>query len=300
MITNKHLFYCLGLIMKLFLYTLFSIIVFSIHPVNSEAISIESKSSLKTVNPACKAMYNAVDKGEIDLVKNIVGKLKTQEDKLVCIKYSLQQRRATEEKEQFQAFRYLVELLITMKLPNQQDLLNKILRDYTIVYLSKSPVFTKYLLSVGALPKNPDEFGEFPVVSALWVPNDWGDCETPHLLINASSPKILELQNKEGETALMQSMDKGIACPDEHRLLAGKTPNLNFSDKNGNTALHYLLFEINKGFFYGTVNREYSLAILRILLKRGASMKIPNKNNVTPSQLLQELQDKGCKCYIHE
>jgi len=269
--------------MKLSLYTFFIIITFSIHPVNSESISIESKSNLKTINPSCKEMYSAVDKGDIGLVRNIINKLETQEEKLACIKYSLQQRRATEEKGQFQAFQYLVELLITMELPNQQDILNKILRNYTIVYLSKSPVFTRYLLSVGALPKVPNESGWFPVTSALWAPNDWGDCETPRLLINASSPEILALQNKEGETALMQSMDKGIACPDEHRLLAEKTPNLNFSDNNGNTALHHLLIQMKKD---DSITNEYNSVILDILFKRGASTKIPNKKNVTPSQLL--------------
>ncbi len=278
----------------------FLIICFFICPVSSKTISIKSKPNLKIVNLICKEMYSAVDNGDINVVKNIVGKLETQEAKLACIKHSLQQKRATEEKEQFQAFQYLVELLISMRLPEQKDILNNILRDYTIIYLSQSPEFTKYLLSVGSLPKTPNEFKEFPITSALWTPHDWGDCETPRLLIKASSPEILALQNKVGETALMQSVGERTTCIDEYKLLAEKTPNLNVSDNEGNTVLHHLLFEIKEYFSHGLDTPELSLDILSILLKRGASMEVSNKKNVKPYQLLQELQDKGCKCYIHE
>ena len=278
----------------------FLIICFFIFPVSSETISIKSKPNIKIVNFICKEMYSAVDKGDINVVKNLFRKLETQEAKLACIKHSLQQKRATEEKEQFQAFQYLVELLISMRLPEQKNILNKILRDYAIIYLSKSPEFTKYLLNVDALPTVPNEFGWFPVTSALWAPHDWGDCETPRLLINASSYEILSLQNKMGETALMQSAGEGTTCFDEYRLLAEKTPNLNVSDNEGNTALHHLLFEIKKNFSHGLDAPELSLDILSILLKRGASMEISNKKNVKPYQVLQELQDKGCKCYINE
>jgi len=278
----------------------FLIIYFFIYPVSSETISIKFKSNRITVKPVCKEMYSAVEKGDINVVKNLVGKLETREAKLACIKYSLKQKRATEEKGQFQAFKYLVELLISMRLPEQKTILNKILRDYTIVYLSNSPEFTRYLLSLGALPKTPNEFGEFPITSALWTPHDRGDCETPRLLINASSPEVLALQNKEGETALMQSVGERTTCFDEYKLLAEKTPNLNVSDNEGNTVLHHLLFEIKEYFSHGLDTPELSLDVLSILLKRGASMEVSNKKNVKPYQLLQELQDKGCKCYIHE
>jgi len=282
-----------------FLSVFFFILYFFIYPVYSETILIKSKLNIKMVKPICKEMYIAVEKGDINLVKTLVEKLETQEAKLTCIKHSLQQKRATEEKEQFQAFQYLVQLLISMRLPEQKNILNMILRDYTIVYLSKSPEFTRYLLSLGALPKTPNEFGEFPITSALWTPHDWGDCETARLLINASSPEVLALQNKGGETALMQSVGERTTCFDEYKLLAEKTPNLNVSDNEGNTVLHHLLFEIKEDFFHGLDTPGLSLDILNILLKRGASMEISNRDNLKPYQLLQELQDKGCKCYAH-
>jgi ankyrin repeat protein len=187
-----------------------------------------------------------------------------------------------------------------MKLPSQQIILNDLLQNYAIVYLSADSDYTDYLLKAGALPKAPDKFGWLPVASALWTVNDYGDCETPRLLINASNPKILALQNKKGETALMQIIDKGNPCHDELKLLAQKSDGLNLVDHHGNTALHYLLKQMNKNMDafngHGDVFPS-NLEVLRILLERRASTKISNKKSKTPAQLLHELKRKGCKCY---
>jgi len=110
----------------------------------------------------------AVENGEIDLVKKLI-KIKTQDNPLTCIQYALRQTNPTGRKDQFLAFRFLIEKLIIMRLPDQQCILDKLLQDYAIVYLSSQPEFTDYLLSVDALPKMPNKSGEFPVADALWA-----------------------------------------------------------------------------------------------------------------------------------
>lgn len=263
----------------------------------SEVIPIDSKKRKQTIELNCKPLYMAVKNGKINVIKKII-KTKTQKNQLACIKYALHQTSPTGRKTQFQAFQYLAKKLIAMKLPDQQIIFNKVLQDYAIVYLSDSPEYTEYLLSVGALPKTPNKYGKLPVAAALWAVNDYGDCKTPSLLINASSPKILAHQNKAGETALMQSIDKGSICTDELKLLAQKSAGLNLFDQHGNTALHHLMIEMKRSMDSSSGEvRAINLAQLRILRKRGASFKIPNKQSITPYQLLRELKRKGCKCY---
>jgi ankyrin repeat protein len=259
---------------------------------------IDPKKGQQTIEYKCQPLYMAVKNGNIKVVKNLI-KEKSQENKLACIKYALQQKNAYGGESQYQSFRYLVEKLIAMKLPDQQKILNNILKNYAIVYLSVNPEYTEYLLGVGALPKTPNKNGELPVANALWIVNDLGDCKTPFLLINASSPEILAHQNKDGQTALMQAIINTSVCSDEFKLLAKKSSGLDLVDKQGNTALHYILMEIKR---YTDMDRKDSLfylealQVLQILKKRGASTKIPNNKSITPSQLLRDLQKKGCKC----
>ena len=182
-----------GLAMKL-LPILFLFIQVAVTTACSETIPIDSEKRQRTIEHNCKPLYTAVEYGKIDVVKKLI-KTKTQQNQLACIKYAMQQKHASGTKKQFQSFRYIVERLIAMKLPDQQIILNKVLQDYAIVYLSDDPEYTEYLLSVGALPKNSNEYGKLPVANALWIVNDLGDCKTPYLLINASSPEILANQN---------------------------------------------------------------------------------------------------------
>jgi hypothetical protein len=264
----------------------------------SKPIPDDSVKRQQTIERNCKPLYTAVEYGEINLVKKIIT-IKTSENQLDCIKYALQQNGTSGKKNQFQAFRYLVDTLVAMQLPDQQSILNKTLKNYVIKYLSHEPEYTEYLLSVGALPKNPDEHGKLPVASALWAVNDLGNCKTPSLLINASSPEILANQNKTGETALIQSIIDIAPCFDELNLLAQKSAGINLVDQHGNTALHYVLMEIKGYMDSGRETSLFNLALLRILhtlRKRGASTKIPNKKSITPAQLLRELKSKGCKC----
>ena len=256
-----------------------------------------SKENPQAVNHACKLLKSAVEKGDINLVKKLIREMRVRESQLVCIKYAIKQTLPTGERKQFQSFRYLVEGLLSMNLLDEQIILNKLLQDYAIVYLSNDPWYTEYLLGVGALPKMPNKSGQFPVVSALWAVNDYGDCDTPRLLINASNPEMLVLQNKNGETPLMQSIGIGYLCPDELKLLAKKSAGLDIVDHKGNTSLHYLLLKIKRDMELGKEVNAIDLELLCILLKRGASIKIANKQSITPSQLLTDLQDKGYKCY---
>ena len=262
----------------------------------SETIPINSKDRRQEVHD-CKPLHIAVEEGKINVVKKII-KTKTQKDQLTCIKYAIRQTAPIGGENQFQAFRYLAEQLIRMKLPDQQTILNDLLQNYAIVYLSADLDYTEYLLSVGALPKKPNKSGWFPVTSALWAVNDYGDCKTSRLLINASSPEVLALQNKVGETALVQSVDRAGSCPDELKLLVQKTAGLNLVDQDGNTALHHVLMKMKRDINPVSQKQPYKvdLELLRILLKRGASTKIPNKKSITSSQLLRELKRKGCKC----
>ncbi len=282
--------------MKLFpILLLFAVFQVTVTTACSEVTPIDSKVRQQTIDHACKPLYTAVKMGKINVVKKLLTK-NMQESQLTCIKYAMQQRFASLDNNQFLAFRYLVEKLIAMKLPEQQTILNKLLRDYAITYLSASPSYTEYLLSVGALSKTPNEFGELPATTALGTVNDYGNCNTPKLLINASSPEVLALQNKTGKTALMQSIGKGLLCSDEFNLLAQKSAGLNLVDHTGNTSLHYLLMEMKRAMDSGGEVDARDLALLRILRRRGASMKIPNKQSLTSSQLLSYLKKKGCKC----
>ena len=275
---------------------LFLLVLFIPVTACSKAMPIDSKAEQKEIIHNCQILYTEVKKGRINEVKKLI-KEKTQKNQLTCIKYAIQQKDTTGNKKQFQAFRYLVEVLIKMKLPDQQNTLTKVLQDYAIVYLAEMPEYTEYLLSTGALPKMPNKYGKLPVATALWAANDHGSCKTPRLLINASNSKILSVQNKAGETALMQSVDKGLICSNELKLLAKKSADLNLVDQYGNTALHYLLMQMNKNM--GN-NDEYifpsDIDVLHILLNRGASTQIPNKKSITPAQLLHKLKKKGCKC----
>jgi len=121
-------------------------------------------------------------------------------------------------------------------------------------------------------------------------------CKTPYLLINSSSPEVLALQNKTGETALMQSIDKGYPCSDGLKLLAQKSAGLDLVGRNGNTALHYVLMKIKRDLDSDREVFPADLALLRVLRNRGASITLANKLSITPSQLLRDLQEKGCKC----
>ncbi len=262
----------------------------------SETIPIDSKSRQQEVYD-CKALHIAVEEGKINVVKKII-KTKTRKNQLTCIKYATRQTAPIGGENQFQAFRYLVEQLIRMNLPDQQTILNDLLQNHAIIYLSANSDYTKYLLSVGALPKKTNKSGLFPVTSALWAVNDYGDCKTSRLLINASSPEVLALQNKVGETALMQSIDSAGSCPDELKLLARKSVGLNLVDQHGNTVLHYVLMKMKRDINPVSQKQPYKvdLELLRILLKKGASTKTPNKKFVTPAQLLHDLKRKDCKC----
>ena len=79
-------------------------------------------------------------------------------------------------------------------------------------------------------------------------------------------------------TPLMDSVRVTPYCSNERILIANKAINVNKQDNLGNTVLHYLF----KNILDTTYIQESDVVILKILLKKGASLKIQNKQGITP------------------
>jgi len=201
------------------------------------------------------------------------------------------QTNTSQNDSQFHSFVYIVNRLISMKLHDQQKILDKLLADYTIVYLSEDPRYTEYMLRVGANYKLSTAYGVSILIDALWTVNDIGSCITPRLIINKMDPDDFSIQYRTSvvsatpikgvySTPLMDSVRVTPLCSNERILIANKATDINKQDNLGNTVLHYLFKKI-----LDVGIQESDVVILKILIQKGASLKVQNKKKVTPSQL---------------
>ena len=249
---------------------------------------------------SCTTLERAIWNGNVAGVKKFVQTFdkKTNE---TCMRNALLQTSTSGLDDQFFLYKYVLQKLVDMQLPDQQMMLNSYLH-HTSFYLSRDPRFTSLLLSLGADPTSPSADGTSALSGAFWMTNDGGVCETTQVLINAMNPEDFSLKYKSTYgvnqpqddffiTPLMESLYMSGFCEEQFRMMASKANHLNQQDSNGNTSLHHTFqFMVKQGI------RDYALEMTKILRDKGASMDIKNHQGISPTQLLLELKEKSRSC----
>ena len=246
---------------------------------------------------SCNALYDSVKRGALDAIKRFDMRAEKKERE-ICMRHAVKQIRTKEGDNQVRSFIYIVNQLISMNLQDQQAILNDLLA-HSIVNLSIDPKYTEYLLRVGADPTVPNHRGNSILSEALWMINDWGNCNTPRFIINKMTPADFSISYKSHHsleqagysTPLMEAVDMTYLCSSEQYLIANKAADLNKQDANGDTVLHYLYKAmINRGV------RENDVKMLKILLTRGALLSVANAQKITPNHLRIKLKNTPQKC----
>lgn len=254
---------------------------------------------------SCNALYKAVYDGDLKAIKYFDNHSNKKEQE-VCMRHASKQKMTSESDDQFYAFTYVVNRLIGMKLHDQQQILNELFSHYAITYLSIDPRYTKYMLNVGANPLAPTSEGTSPLSWALWVVNDLGSCDTARLIIDKMNPEDFAILYKTSlsyvlaeyglskkvtlSTPLIDSVISPL-CEKETNIIATKAAEINKKDSVGNTALHYLFMAM---LYRGTYSNDVSR--LNVLIKRGASLDLPNELGITPNDLRLKLKSNPDKC----
>ena len=108
---------------------------------------------------------------------------------------------------------------------------------------------------------------------------------SPELLPILVQHSDVNTQDNLGHTPL-HSIVEITGRPDLVETLIRLAKNIDINKKNlqGNTPLHHILTEINKDY----IDLDY----IRLLLEHGADIYTKNKNNKTPLEIAQRLNDK--------